>query len=232
MSSGKPPVRKGSLQFLHNVQKYSAFAFSLFATLHLSAVVFSPVISVALANDVLKAGRTIHQSTIGEPSLIYGSIILHLVSGWILHVYRVYKIHAITGKWAFGGNKITVSGMVLTPVLLGHFLATRAGALKAFGDSNHISLGYITWAIHDDIYSIVGSMVLLVGLFTYHAVSGYNRFLRLGIRSKILNSLTLFMVSTAVVSLYKIYYAPSPSYVEIQYYKLAHELIDRLSGKA
>ncbi|OZJ04056.1 hypothetical protein BZG36_03569 [Bifiguratus adelaidae] len=65
-----------------------------------------------------------------------------------------------------------VIGYMLIPVLLGHYIITRAAPLRYFGDSAFLDFSYISLGLQTHPRLFGGLQVALVGLGMYHVCSG------------------------------------------------------------
>lgn len=84
--------RQSSLvPLLLRIRKYSSVSFSVFAVLHGVSVVLAPSVSVDIADELVMMTRTIYQAPGLESVLVWGSLGLHVLSGILLRVMKVYK---------------------------------------------------------------------------------------------------------------------------------------------
>ncbi|ODV95063.1 hypothetical protein PACTADRAFT_34803 [Pachysolen tannophilus NRRL Y-2460] len=86
-------------RYLLKAQKYSSIVFSVFALLHGSSVLISPLISVEIADEVMMMSRTIYQMPGLEGILIFGSLTVHILSGITIRILR-----NIRKKSYYGGS--------------------------------------------------------------------------------------------------------------------------------
>lgn len=211
-------IRRG----LRAAQKYSAYVFAGFAAIHVTSTVILPPLSHTLADQWFWISRTVYQSPGGEYLLVYGSIAVHLLSGLILHLERLakaYRENRATSTLSAG----SVSGYFLTISILGHMAATRWGPQIYLGDSNDISLDYITYLLQTSPLASSLSLIFTVGTFTYHSSFGLQRWLRLRIRRSVIVSAA---VAATVISLFALGSQPPVPAFLAQQFNLAHRLVD------
>lgn len=203
-------------------QKGSAIAFTAFAGLHLTSTILLPaLVSVDAGNSAFMAGRTLYQSTLGEPLWVYGSLLVHVASGLILHVRRIYIAKTRHGRWITGLTPTITSGLILTVFACAHIFATRLKPVQALGDSSLISLDFISWALKDNIWLTGSSLLLMTCVFVDHSVRGIEYWFHLGLkyyRKAIVGA----MVGLAAISLLRLRAAPEASAWLASQYELAH----------
>lgn len=210
------------IQGLKAAQKYSAIGFTAFAGLHLTSTIVLPaLVSVDSGNAALMAGRTLYQSSLGEPLWVYGSLLLHITSGLILHARRVYIAKTRHGRWICGLTPTISSGLILTVLASSHLYATRLKPMMALGDSSLISLDFITWALRDNVWVTGSAMILLSFVFFDHALRGIDYWYRLGIKYY-RNAIVGAMVGLTALSLARIRAAPEVTGWIASQYQLAH----------
>jgi hypothetical protein len=173
------PHQARFLRIAQKIQKYSSWAFSGFLTLHMSAMVVTPAISVPAAHSVFKFTNAIYQAHYVEPVLVFGSLFLHVASGFVLRSHNVYHNKKYYDKWRFNLNSVSLVGWILVPLVAGHFTATRLGPLFVLGDSSLVSVDYIVYSLHRKGLVPAASMTLMASLAAYHAVYGWAKWLSL-----------------------------------------------------
>lgn len=223
--NSKLSLKSQILRTLRLTQKWSAYAFSTFAVLHLSGVVVAPLFSIRAADSTFMFARTIYQNSLVEPTLVYGSAGIHLLTGVLLHCYKVFAHRRDYGNWRWGGNSSISSGWLLVPLTLLHYIAVRGGPLFELGDSSDISLDYIKWSLDDDFWVTSVSLVSLVGVFTYHITSGIGRYWSLRVKDWKKWLLVSASVAVAALSLKRINRIPSPTGWQAKQFALAHKML-------
>ena len=172
------------------VQKYSSYAFTIFATLHLANTSVIPLItqSVPEASTYLLLTRPFYQSALLEPLLIGLPLITHIGSGLALRQYRYsqnvrrYGSEPRHEKKNVSYPKISGTsalGLALTPLVFGHIFLNRSLPLAKLGDSSTVGLEYVAhgFALHPAIGFF--GYTILVSIASWHIVWGWAKFLRL-----------------------------------------------------
>lgn len=207
---------------LKAAQKYSAIGFTAFAGLHLTSTIVLPaLVSVDAGNSAFMAARTLYQSSLGEPLWVFGSLLVHIASGLILHARRVYIAKTRHGRWIFGLTPTITSGLILSVFATAHIYATRLAPMMALGDSSLINLDFITWALKDNVWVTGTSMILMSVFYFDHALRGIDYWYRLGIKYY-RNAIVGVMVGLTALSLARIRAAPDITGWIASQYQLAH----------
>ncbi|KAI3406523.2 hypothetical protein KGF56_000655 [Candida oxycetoniae] len=87
----KPPISRWILSLLYKLQKYSAYTFLSFLGIHLTSVVIVPIfpISKDIKEEVFSLAKAVYQGIpFYEPFVIFGSGIVHVLSGIALRFCR------------------------------------------------------------------------------------------------------------------------------------------------
>lgn len=181
-TTDKTPVAANNSWLYHlltGTQKYSAYLFTAFLGLHATTVIVAPLFGMDTANKTLSFTRAIYHAPYVENILVYGAIVAHLLSGWglrirkMVHDYQKYG-QLKTSKYI---SKISLTGMMFTPIIAGHILVTRLVPLYVSGDSSYVSLDYIGHLA--DHHRILGNFALF-GIATItglHVSAGLKKFL-------------------------------------------------------
>lgn len=91
------PFTTTVINTLQTIEKGSAFLFLGFVGLHITSVVITPAIAdIDTAENVLTLVREVYQSPSTEWLLVWGSLALHVVSGFTIRMIRKFK--SITSK--------------------------------------------------------------------------------------------------------------------------------------
>lgn len=220
--SSVPSLHSSIRTGLRAAQKYSAYVFLGFAATHLTSTVLLPPLSHSLAEQWFWMSRAVYQSPEIEYLLVYGSIAVHILSGLVLHAERLVK--SVRESRAFSTFTAgSISGYILTASVIGHLAATRWGPQIYLGDSNDISLDYITYTLQTTPVETSLALVFTVGSFAYHASFGMQRWLKLRINRSILVGAA---VAAAAVSLFALAKEPSVPQFLAEQFKKAHQLVD------
>lgn len=182
--------KHGPAYYLMRVQKYSSYAFTVFASFHVANTSIIPLLtkSVHESNRYLLLTRPYYQTSLTEPLLVGIPLIAHVVSGIALRLYRrrqaLKRYGAETHRdrrtipWpALSGT--SALGYALVPLAGFHLWTTRILPLYMHGDNSLISLNYIShgFALHPFV-SFAG-FTALVGVGAWHIVWGWARWLGL-----------------------------------------------------
>ncbi|KAI9660052.1 MAG: hypothetical protein M1821_001404 [Bathelium mastoideum] len=174
--------------YLLRVQRYSSYAFSLFAVAHVTNTSLLPLLTRSLpASDTyLLLTRPYYQSTLAEPLLIGLPLALHIASGLTLRLRRRRRLTQDFGAstraerrtiaWpALSGT--SALGYALAPLVAMHVFVNRAVPLKVAGGSSDVGLKYVghgftrfpalSWSVY----------VALVGVGVWHGVWGWARWM-------------------------------------------------------
>jgi len=178
----------GPAFYLTRLQKYSSYAFSVFASLHITNTSIIPLLtgSVSVADSYLLLTRPYYQSRPFEPLLVAAPLAVHIVSGLALRFYRrrqtVLRYGAEsrserrTLRWpAVSG--ISALGLALVPLALGHAYINRVIPIWYEGSSANVGLEGVShgFARHP-IISFAGFTVL-VTTAVWHFTWGWAKWL-------------------------------------------------------
>lgn len=164
---------------LTGTQKYSAFLFTAFLGLHATTVIVAPLFGMDAANKTLSFTRAIYHAPYAESILVYGAIVAHLLSGWGLRIRKMIHDYQKYGELKASKyiSKISLTGMMFTPIIAGHIAVTRLVPLYVSGDSSYVSLDYIGHLA--DHHRLLGNFALF-GIATItglHVSAGLKKFL-------------------------------------------------------
>lgn len=170
------------------VQRYSSYAFTVFAAFHVANTAVIPLLtrSVSESNRYLLLTRPYYQSALCEPLLVALPLISHVSSGIALRLYRrsqaLKRYGAETHRdrrtipWpALSGT--SALGYALVPLAGFHLWSTRILPLYMHGDNSMISLSYIShgFALHPFV-SFAG-FTALIGIGAFHFTWGWAKWL-------------------------------------------------------
>ncbi|KAI0018106.1 DUF1691-domain-containing protein [Xylariomycetidae sp. FL0641] len=81
---------RGPIFYLMRIQRYSSYAFSLFAGLHITNTSIIPLVyrSVPYSEPYLLMARELYQTPVGEPLLVAIPAVAHVVSGLAIRLLR------------------------------------------------------------------------------------------------------------------------------------------------
>ncbi|KAI9163715.1 hypothetical protein HJFPF1_05337 [Paramyrothecium foliicola] len=161
----------GAIFYLTRIQKYSSYAFSVFASLHLANVSLIPAFtrSVPGSETYLLMTREIYQTSVTEPLLISLPVLAHVGSGIALRLLRRQQNLRRYGgatpsvfarRSAHGDDEgrtlarnswspwpplsyISASGYAFSVFYASHFVVNRVLPRLVDGDSSNIGLAYV-----------------------------------------------------------------------------------------
>lgn len=175
---------------VYRVQKYSSYAFTIFASFHIANTSLIPLLtrSVHESNRYLLLTRPFYQSALTEPLLVAIPLVAHVSSGIALRLYRRRQaLHRYGAESHQDRRKIpwppfsgtSVLGYALLPFAGFHIWTTRILPVYMHGDSSLISLGYIShgFSLHS-VVSFAG-FAALVSVGAWHTTWGWARWLGL-----------------------------------------------------
>ncbi|KAF2444690.1 hypothetical protein P171DRAFT_454499 [Karstenula rhodostoma CBS 690.94] len=178
----------GPAYYLTRIQKYSSYAFTVFAAFHITNTSLVPLLtrSVPEANRYLLLTRPYYQSALAEPLLVALPLAAHIASGIALRFYRRRQALKRYGAETHTDRKTipwpslsgtSALGYALVPLAGFHVWTTRILPPYMHGDNSMISLSYIShgFALHPLVS--FGGFVALVGVGTWHFVWGWARWL-------------------------------------------------------
>lgn len=184
------------------IQKYSSYAFTLFASIHLANTSIIPLIarSVPASETYLIQARELYQSPLAEPLLVGLPILTHVASGIALRLARrsqnIRRYGAATPnlaarEWSSREKAaaapspsawpplswISAGGYAYLGLLGAHVVVNRVLPLVADGDSANIGLGFVShgFARHGPV--AWAAYVGLIGVGCGHMVWGAAKWL-------------------------------------------------------
>ncbi|KAF1959594.1 hypothetical protein CC80DRAFT_523575 [Byssothecium circinans] len=180
----------GPAYYLSRAQKYSSYAFTVFASFHIANTSIIPLLtrSVPESNRYLLLTRPYYQSALTEPILIALPLAAHIASGIALRFYRRRQALKRYGAETHGDRRkipwpplsgTSALGYVLVPLASLHIWTTRIFPVYMHGDNSMISLSYIShgFALHP-VVSFAG-FTAMVGVGVWHFVWGWAKWLGL-----------------------------------------------------
>ncbi|KAF2843290.1 hypothetical protein M501DRAFT_994171 [Patellaria atrata CBS 101060] len=179
----------GPAYYLLRIQKYSSYAFTIFAAFHITNTSLIPLLtqSVQASDSYLLLTRPYYQSFPLEPLIVALPLVAHVGSGLALRLYRRnqsakrYGAESRSDRRLVAWPKVSGTsalGFALTFLVGGHAFINRVLPLWLEGSSSNIGLEYVShgFAKHP-VVSTLGFSTL-VGVAAWHAVWGWAKWLR------------------------------------------------------
>ena len=170
------------------MQKYSSYAFTIFASFHIANTSIIPLLtrSVPESSRYLLLTRPYYQSALTEPLLVGIPLLAHVTSGIALRLYRRRQTLRRYGAethldkkripWpALSGT--SALGYALIPFAGFHIWTTRLLPLYMHGDSSLINLSYISHGFTLHPFVSFSGFTALVGVGVWHIVWGAAKWL-------------------------------------------------------
>jgi hypothetical protein len=173
------------------LQKYSSYAFTIYASLHITNTSIIPLItrSVPASESYLLLTRPYYQSTLLEPLLITIPITTHILAGLVL---RIHRRNANLARYGVSNVPISkrfqqrlkvwptmswssMSGYILAPLVLGHAAVNRTLPWIYEGGSSGVGLGYVSHGFAKHPALAWTGYAALVGVAAGHFVWGMAR---------------------------------------------------------
>ncbi|KAI9703489.1 MAG: hypothetical protein M1820_005793 [Bogoriella megaspora] len=172
--------------YLHRTQKYSTYAFSLFAGLHIINTSLLPLLTRSLptSDTYLLLTRPYYQSPLLEPLLIGLPLTLHIISGIALRLHRrraqlvAYGAETRSDRKRLPWPKLSgtsILGYTLLPLLSAHVFVNRVLPLKVLGGSSDVGLRYVGHGFAKLPALSFVAYTALVGVAVWHGVWGWAR---------------------------------------------------------
>lgn len=178
----------GGTKTVTRIQRYSSYAFTVFAAFHIANTSLIPLAtrSVAAADTYLLLTRPYYQSLPFEPLLITGALGLHISSGLALRLFRRrQQVHRYGAESLRERRQIpwpavswtSATGYALIPLVFGHALINRGLPLLYEGGSANVGLEYVAhgFARHPAISAVGFTALVAVG--AWHMVTGWARWM-------------------------------------------------------
>jgi hypothetical protein len=170
------------------VQKYSSYAFTVFASFHIANTSIIPLLtkSVTESNRYLLLTRPYYQSALTEPLLVGIPLIAHISSGVALRFYRRSQALHRYGAETHGDKRkipwpplsgTSLLGHLLVPIAGFHVWSTRILPLYMHGDSSMISLSYISHGFSLYPFISFAGFSALIGIGAWHFTWGWAKWL-------------------------------------------------------
>ncbi|KAF8859849.1 hypothetical protein BDZ45DRAFT_589130 [Acephala macrosclerotiorum] len=181
-----------SVYYLTRLQKYSTYAFTVFASFHITNTSIIPLItrSVPASENYLLLTRPYYQSFPLEPLLITLPIATHVLSGLAL---RIHRRNANLRRYGAVGVSVSdrfkrrlrvwpvvswasLSGYVLTPLVVGHAFVNRLLPWIYEGGSSSVGLSFVSHGFAKHPFVAWTGYVTLIGVGAGHFAWGIARF--------------------------------------------------------
>ncbi|KAF2202378.1 hypothetical protein GQ43DRAFT_369357 [Delitschia confertaspora ATCC 74209] len=180
----------GLAYYLVRAQKYSSYAFTVFASLHIANTSVIPLFtqSVPESNRYLLLTRPYYQSAITEPLLVALPLVTHIASGVALRFHRRRQALKRYGAETHQDRRTipwpsvsgtSILGYALLPLAGYHVLTTRLIPLYMHGDNSLISLSYISHGVTQYPVISFAGFTALIGVGAWHTVWGLAKWLGL-----------------------------------------------------
>ncbi|RKF60356.1 hypothetical protein GcC1_166001 [Golovinomyces cichoracearum] len=180
-----------SVYYLTKLQKYSSYAFTAFASLHIANTSLIPLLtqSVSASETYLLLTRPYYQSFPLEPLLVGLPIALHVSAGFALrlrrrniNLVRYGAVYLPISKRFERRLKVwppmswpCLTGYLLVPLIGGHVLVNRILPWIYEGDSSNVGLGYVAHSFAKHRILATLSYVSLIGIAVSHFCWGVCR---------------------------------------------------------
>ncbi|KAH6705229.1 hypothetical protein BKA61DRAFT_617157 [Leptodontidium sp. MPI-SDFR-AT-0119] len=180
-----------SVYYCKRLQKYSSYAFTIFASFHITNTSIIPLLtqSVPASETYLLLTRPYYQSIPLEPLLITLPVATHILSGLALRIHRRNANLARYGAANLSisdrfkrGLKIwpnmswpSLSGYILTPLVLGHSFVNRLLPWIYEGGSSSVGLGFVSHGFAKHPFVAGTGYAALVAVGAGHFVWGIAR---------------------------------------------------------
>lgn len=182
----------GPVYYLTRIQKYSSYAFSIFAAAHITNTALIPLAtrSIPASDTYLLLTRPYYQDFPFEPLLVVAPFAAHVASGLALRLYRRRQtLKRYAGDSATFSERRSVPwphlsgtsalGYLATALVGGHAFANRVLPLWVEGSSAGIGLEYVSHAFARHPGVAFAGFSALVGVTVWHAVWGWAKWLGL-----------------------------------------------------
>lgn len=174
------------------IQKYSSYAFSVFAAAHITNTALIPLAtrSIAASDTYLLLTRPYYQDFPFEPLLVIAPLVVHVGSGIALRFYRRRQtLKRYAGDSATFSERRTVPwpklsgtsalGYMTTLLVGGHAFANRILPLWVEGSSAGIGLEYVSHAFARHPGLAFAGFSALVSVTVWHSIWGWAKWLNL-----------------------------------------------------
>ncbi|KAK6341735.1 hypothetical protein TWF696_008800 [Orbilia brochopaga] len=175
---GQSHSSRGVVYYLTKTQRLSSYAFTGFLGIHFATTGILPLISLLeTAENSLILSRVLYQNRFLEPTLVVGSLGVHVLSGVALRIIQRVRQYRRYDRivWIKDLDLVHLTGYALIPTVMVHFGIVRGLPLVIDGGSEGIGISFIAHGFSVFRYiswTVYGS---LATLGAYHAVQGLSR---------------------------------------------------------
>ncbi|KAL9056077.1 MAG: hypothetical protein Q9162_003139 [Coniocarpon cinnabarinum] len=198
--------RRSPAQLLQTLQKYSSYAFSVFAAFHITNTALIPLaerlstcsntIATQAASQYLLLTRPYYQSALLEPLVVGIPLLTHIASGIVL---RAFRRHVLLKNYGGYGPVLpayskkdqarwrkapwprlswqSVAGYAAIPLVFTHSFVTRGLPLVVEGSSSSIGLDYVSHGFAIAPKIHLLAYGVLVAVVGSHIVWGWSKWL-------------------------------------------------------
>ncbi|SZF04175.1 unnamed protein product [Blumeria hordei] len=176
LKTGRSPV-----YYFMRLQRYSSYVFGVFAGVHLANTSLIPLVtqSVEASESYLLLTRPYYHNFPLEEALITVPIVLHITAGVALRLHRrrIKQRQYGTTEHRQGSSWppiswSSVSGYMLTPLVVGHAFLNRILPWIHEGGSSGVGLGYVSHGFARHPILAATSYLTLIGLAAGHFTWG------------------------------------------------------------
>ncbi|PSK56035.1 hypothetical protein B9Z65_4913 [Elsinoe australis] len=176
--------------YLIKAQKYSSYAFTAFLSMHITNTSLIPLItqSVPASEPYLLLTRPYYQSPLAEPLVVAAPLLVHVVSGVALRLYRRREDLKMYGAEERGDRRkiawpkvsgTSKLGYAMTGLLAGHVFINRVVPLWVHGGSSTVNLSYVSHAFAKHPAVSFFGFAALIGVGVAHMTWGMSKWLGL-----------------------------------------------------
>ncbi|KAF2167264.1 hypothetical protein M409DRAFT_22691 [Zasmidium cellare ATCC 36951] len=181
-----------AIWYLARIQKYSTYAFSAFAAMHVTTTSIVPLVtqSVPTSEPYLLLTREYYQSPAAEPLMVIIPMYAHVFSGLAIRVLRrnhnakrygdAYskenKASFLTKFWP-RVSTISKLGFQFIPLLMGHMFINRGIPRMTQGGSSNVNLSYVSHAFAKHPAISFFGFTALLGVGCFHITWGWAKWL-------------------------------------------------------
>ncbi|KAH8594143.1 hypothetical protein B0O99DRAFT_189346 [Bisporella sp. PMI_857] len=171
--------------------RYSSYVFTIYTSLHVTNTSIIPLItrSIPASESYLLLTRPFYQSVLLEPLLVTLPITTHILAGLALRIHRRNANLARYGASYLPIHKrfekrlkvwptiswSSISGYILSPLVLGHALANRTIPWIYDGGSSGVGLGFVAHGFAKHPFLAWTGYASLIGIGVGHFVWGMAR---------------------------------------------------------
>ncbi|KAI8099442.1 uncharacterized protein BX664DRAFT_321259 [Halteromyces radiatus] len=156
----------------NKVQAITAIGFSTFAVIHGLQIAAGAVGGVEAADQALLLARPIYQDAHLEGYMVTGSVAAHLLAGLTKSSLDYCYLNNNKKNNKATGYYHGITGQLLIPLSVGHYILTRRMPIQTMGDSAFVDFGIVGWGLQNKPWVTWTWHVALIGVGVYHMVGG------------------------------------------------------------